>query len=140
MPRSSCSPPIDGSALASARPSSSIIHIGEAHPPMRRKTMQIEGQQEPVQGQPVQDTSTRPVPNDEDQDTIELDSNPPILDHCVCDDRPIALRKGTRTCTKRPICNFVSFDLLSPVYRSFVSSLDQVQVPSTIEDAFRDPK
>lgn len=102
--------------------------------------MQIEGQQEPAQGQPVQDTSTRPVPNDGEQGTIELDSNPLISDHCVGDDRPIALRKGTRTCTKHPICNFVSFDLLSPVYRSFVSSLDQVQVPSTIEDAFRDPK
>lgn len=101
--------------------------------------MQMEGQQEPVQGQPVQDTSTRPVPNDIDQGTIELDSNPPISDHCVGDDRPIALRKGTRTCTKRPICNFVSFDLLSPVYRSFVSNLDQVyqlllRMPSGIQN------
>ena len=29
-------------------------------------------------------------------------------------DIPIALRKGTRSCTKHPICNYVSYENLSP--------------------------
>lgn len=37
-------------------------------------------------------------------------------------DLPIALRKGTRSCTKHPIANFVSFHRLSPLYRNFALS------------------
>lgn len=36
-------------------------------------------------------------------------------------DLPIALRKGTRTCTQHPISNSVSFDRLSSNFRCFVS-------------------
>ncbi|KAL0560616.1 hypothetical protein IC582_001025 [Cucumis melo] len=37
-------------------------------------------------------------------------------------DIPIALRKGTRSCTKHPICNYVSYDNLSPQFRAFTTN------------------
>ena len=36
-------------------------------------------------------------------------------------DIPIALRKGTRKCTKHPFSNFVSYSCLSPSHKAFVS-------------------
>lgn len=53
---------------------------------------------------------------------------------------PIALRKGVRSCTQHLISNFVSLDLLSLAYRAFVVNLDQVQVPSSINEGFQNPK
>lgn len=51
------------------------------------------------------------------------------------DNRPIALRKRVRSCMQYPICNVVSYDHLSPVYRAFVSNLDQVHILTNIKEA-----
>lgn len=53
---------------------------------------------------------------------------------------PIALRKGVRTCTKHPICRFITYEGLSPSYKTFVSTLDSVQVPKTIQEALGNPE
>ncbi|KAL0557270.1 hypothetical protein IC582_005796 [Cucumis melo] len=50
--------------------------------------------------------------------TRKLDEYDPSLDI------PIALRKDTRSCTKHLICNYVSYDNLSPQFRAFTASLD----------------
>ena len=53
---------------------------------------------------------------------------------------PIALRKGIRTCTNHPISRFVSYDRLSPSYHAFVSVLDSIQIPTTIQEALKHPE
>ena len=52
---------------------------------------------------------------------------------------PIAVRKGTRTCTQHPIKNFISYAGLSPSYRAFTSGLDDVQIPANIQEALSHP-
>ena len=51
---------------------------------------------------------------------------------------PIALRKGVRSCTSHPISKFVSYEGLSPTYHAFVSAIDNVQIPKSIEEALKD--
>ncbi|XP_062090436.1 retrovirus-related Pol polyprotein from transposon RE1 isoform X1 [Humulus lupulus] len=81
---------------------------------------------------------------------LELDPHPPEIhsglsnpsrDNVIHinDDLPIALRKGVRACTQHPIGNFVSYKILSPSYQAFVSTLDSVQIPRTIQEALTDP-
>ncbi|KAL0553695.1 hypothetical protein IC582_007597 [Cucumis melo] len=53
---------------------------------------------------------------------------------------PIALRKGTRSCTKHPICNYVSYDNLSPQFRAFTASLDSTIIPKNIYTALECPE
>ncbi|RVW89546.1 Retrovirus-related Pol polyprotein from transposon TNT 1-94 [Vitis vinifera] len=50
---------------------------------------------------------------------------------------PIALRKGVKRCTDHPIGNYVTYEGLSPSYRAFATSLDDTQVPNTIQEAFK---
>lgn len=88
----------------------------------------------------------------EDHHESELDPHPPEihsglsnpsydnLSHINDDSNvPIALRKGVRTCTKHPIGNFVSYKTLSPSYQAFVSVIDNIQIPRTIQEALIDP-
>ncbi|MCR2848129.1 hypothetical protein KN825_16495, partial [Weizmannia coagulans] len=56
------------------------------------------------------------------------------------DDRPIALRKGKRTCTQHPIQDFIAYDNLSPTHRALVSSLDAIQIPRSIQEALKIPE
>ncbi|RVW88342.1 Retrovirus-related Pol polyprotein from transposon TNT 1-94 [Vitis vinifera] len=53
---------------------------------------------------------------------------------------PIAWRKGVRSCTQHPIGNFISYDKLSPTFRTFTSSITEIQVPQNIQEAFKYPK
>ena len=71
-----------------------------------------------------------------DSDSIPTDSgNPlPISTHDIPTemldlDLPIVVRKGVRSCTQYPISNFVSYDSLSPSYRTFLSSLNSISIP-----------
>ncbi|KAL4036983.1 hypothetical protein IC575_000564 [Cucumis melo] len=66
--------------------------------------------------------------------TRKLDEYDPSLDI------PIALRKGTRSCTKHPICNYVSSDNLSPQFRAFTVSLDSTIIPKDIYTALECPE
>ena len=53
---------------------------------------------------------------------------------------PIALRKGVRSYTSHPIYNFVSYEGLSPSFHVFVTNLDKIQIPNTIQEALMLPK
>jgi len=64
-------------------------------------------------------------------------------------DLPIALRKATRTNAGVPrpkygfennISNYVSYASLSPAYKSFIASLQSVQVPKDWKEAKQNPK
>ncbi|KAL1085955.1 hypothetical protein V6Z11_D08G083900 [Gossypium hirsutum] len=48
---------------------------------------------------------------------------------------PIAVRKGTRSCTQHPISRFVSYGNLSKSYKAFVTNVDSVKTPKNIEEA-----
>ena len=52
-------------------------------------------------------------------------------------DQPIALRKGIRSCTQHPLCNHLSYSNLSPCYRAFVTSLNQIQIPNSVQEALK---
>ena len=45
---------------------------------------------------------------------------------------PITLRKGTKSYTKHPICNYVSYESLSLQVRVFTASLDSTMLPKNI--------
>ncbi|XP_040948287.1 uncharacterized protein [Gossypium hirsutum] len=48
---------------------------------------------------------------------------------------PIAVRKGTRSCTQHPISRFVSYGNLSKSYKAFVTNVDSIKIPKNIEEA-----
>jgi len=54
-------------------------------------------------------------------------------------DIPIALRKGTRTCTKHPLSQFVSYSRLSPSYKALVLHLTSVSIPNHVQKALSSP-
>ena len=47
-------------------------------------------------------------------------------------DIPIVVRKGTKSCTKYSMCNYVFYDNLSLQFRAFTASLDSTVVPKNI--------
>ena len=53
---------------------------------------------------------------------------------------PIALRKGTRSCTKHSISNYVSYENLSQQFRAFTTSLDSTTIPKSIHLALKCPE
>ncbi|WVZ07939.1 hypothetical protein V8G54_021285 [Vigna mungo] len=53
-------------------------------------------------------------------------------------DLPIAIRKGTRNCTKKPLyplSNYVSYDKLLANHKSFIVNLNSVVIPNNITEA-----
>jgi len=54
------------------------------------------------------------------------------------DDLSIALRKGTRSCTKYPISHFVTTKHLSMQHQSFLSAIDAIRVPTSVQEALKD--
>ena len=50
-------------------------------------------------------------------------------------DLPLALRKGTGSCTIHPISQFVSLQNLSPQYEAFTTQLFSHGIPITVEEA-----
>ena len=55
-------------------------------------------------------------------------------------DLPIAFRKGTRTCTKYHLCNFLSYQNLSPSFKNFTSKVSCVVIPKNIQEALKGPE
>ena len=53
-------------------------------------------------------------------------------------DLPIAIRKGTRECTKRPLyplANYLSFKHFSPSHKAFLVNLNTIAIPTTLSEA-----
>lgn len=68
----------------------------------------------------------------------ETNTNQPELEFTNLD-LPIAIRKGVRNCTKHPLAKFVSYHRLSPTHISFLTSLDSIVIPKSVEEALKDP-
>lgn len=69
-------------------------------------------------------------------DTSDCELTPPVVDDS---DVPIAIRKGVRSCTQHPISRFVSYEKLSPSYHAFVTAIDSIEVPNSIQEALLHP-
>ncbi|RVW76413.1 hypothetical protein CK203_056591 [Vitis vinifera] len=54
-------------------------------------------------------------------------------------DLPIALRKGTRACTKHPIAKYISYSNLSDNYRAFTTNISKLVVPRNIQETLDEP-
>ncbi|RVW12310.1 Retrovirus-related Pol polyprotein from transposon TNT 1-94 [Vitis vinifera] len=54
-------------------------------------------------------------------------------------DLPIALRKGTRACTKHPIAKYISYSNLSNNYRAFTTNISKLVIPRNIQEALDEP-
>ncbi|KAK4381917.1 Retrovirus-related Pol polyprotein from transposon RE1 [Sesamum angolense] len=55
-------------------------------------------------------------------------------------DLPIALRKGKRSFTAHPLANSISYDHLSPSFRTFAASLSSTFIPRTYHEAVLHPE
>ncbi|XP_057749111.1 retrovirus-related Pol polyprotein from transposon RE1 isoform X1 [Arachis stenosperma] len=86
--------------------------------------------------------------NPEDGPTIVLQELPGKSEIVTSNNNlPIALRKETRTCTKKvlknstnhPISNYVSYQNLSQKHRAFTSKITNLFEPRNIEEALDDP-
>jgi len=53
-------------------------------------------------------------------------------------DIPIAIKKGVRRCTQYPLANYLSYHWLSLKHFSFLTSLDSIIIPKTVEEALKD--
>ena len=66
-------------------------------------------------------------------------STEPTLDISKSDlDWPIALGKGTKTCTKHPLHLFLSYSKLSPTHKAFLTNLHTIPIPKTFSKAIGD--
>ncbi|RVW53345.1 Retrovirus-related Pol polyprotein from transposon RE1 [Vitis vinifera] len=98
----------------------------------RRKRQELEHGSQSTCGQYIDSNSSLPEEN------IGEDRAGEVLIPSIDDSTlPIALRKGVRRCTDHPIGNYVTYEGLSPSYRAFATSLDDTQVPNTIQEAFK---
>ncbi|KAG8479954.1 hypothetical protein CXB51_025047 [Gossypium anomalum] len=70
------------------------------------------------------------------EDCLEEEVSPPSSSIYL----PIAVRKGTRSCTQHPISRFVSYGNLSKSYNAFVSNVDSIETPKNIEEALKSTK
>ena len=48
---------------------------------------------------------------------------------------PVAIRKGTRACTKYPIAKYISYNQLSETHRAFTTNISDIVVPRNIQEA-----
>ncbi|RVW24406.1 Retrovirus-related Pol polyprotein from transposon RE1 [Vitis vinifera] len=99
---------------------------------LAQSTNELEQGSQPTCGQYIDSISSLPEENIGEDRAREV-LIPSIDDSTL----PIALRKGVRRCTDHPIGNYVTYEGLSPSYRAFATSLDDTQVPNTIQEAFK---
>ena len=91
---------------------------------LRRYSRRDKAEEAIMQSTQSQESSPSELPSHESS-SGEL----PTTLECFNDlDKPIAQRKGVRSCTKHPISNFVSYESLSPSYRAFALSISFVSI------------
>jgi hypothetical protein len=91
----------------------------------------------PHASSPLQVYTHWPLPSTPTPPPSSVPSSDPLP--LASDSLPIALRKGTRSCTtKHPISQFVSTSSLSPSHSCFISHLSTISIPKTVQDALSD--
>ena len=117
--------------------------------PQSKKELRVYARKHPKKSkdQPIISASSQPeIPEDGSAEIPqELPGNTEIPTSHT--DLPIAIRKGTRTCTQKspktstnhPISKYVSYQNLSQNHRAFTSKITNLFVPRNIEEALDDP-
>ena len=98
----------------------------------RRKKKTHEDVEQGTHPEPVIEFEPNP-----DSKEINSGNNEPISSELDDLDLPIVKRKGVRSCTNHPIYNYISYKNLSPGYQTFISSLSDIKVPNTIQEALK---
>lgn len=91
----------------------------------------------PIQSSQESEPSSIPSEIHLGNSSSDLSPTNPMVDDL---DLPIAHRKGVRNCTQHSILKFVSYQGLSKSYQAFVSTLDSVQVPGSMQEALEHPE
>ena len=106
--------------------------------PLDTHVIEAEGSGEEAAYLDESNTDTPEVPID-DRDVATADNNQIPYEQDAEDmEWPIALRKGIRSCRKRvnyPLCHYVSYEKISLEYKSFLTELDNMSVPKTVNEA-----
>lgn len=79
---------------------------------------------------PLQAQESEPEQGNEISPTLD-DLSPNIY-------QPIAIRKGKRECTKKPLypmANYMSFQKFSPSHKTFLSKINTISIPKTLHEA-----
>ena len=84
---------------------------------------------------PITDLSVPSVP--------ELESKTELVPTVLAQNHdlnlPIALRKGTRACTKHPMAKYISYDTLFENYRAFTTNISKLVIPRNIQETLDEP-
>ncbi|XP_020692356.2 uncharacterized protein LOC110106718 [Dendrobium catenatum] len=105
------------------------------HVYIKRKRHELKHGSQPTCGQDINPISS---PHEENIGMEKVGDVPiPKIDDSTM---PIVLRKGVRRCTCYPIGNYVTYRGLSPSYKAFATSLDDIHVPSTTKEALQNSK
>ena len=103
----------------------------------QRKTHQKSQSQHVPLGNDKSGPSRTEAPDITGSPTLNLPSIPFISSLDL--DIPIALRKGTLTCTKYPIAKYLSYKKLFKTHKAFTSKISHILVPRNIQEALDDP-
>jgi len=72
---------------------------------------------------------------------IPAPSNPdPVSSNLDDLDMPISLRKRVRRCTQHPLAHYISYHRLSQTHKSFLTSLNTIVIPKSVDEALKDHK
>ena len=80
----------------------------------------------------VSTDDNRPHASESDALDISLNNYESNLDYL-----PIALRKGKRSCTKYSISQFVYSKHLSSQHQSFISAIDSIRIPKSVQETLK---
>jgi len=82
--------------------------------------------------------SQHETPFDPQPDSKKVCSLDPVHFFAIDLDIPIAIRKGVRRCTQHPLANYHSYHRLSSRHISFLTTLDTIVIPNSMEEALKD--
>jgi hypothetical protein len=106
----------------------------------RRNRNELENQEHQPHSQVVDPSESYDTSQGQSEDITTLESTERSVSTVNHDDRPIALRKGTRACTQYPLYNLIAIDNISTSYQVFIQNLDKNNIPHSIHEALRIPE
>lgn len=108
------------------------------------RPLQVYSRRKAIITEPVHIQESEPTTGNEVNTSLQSSPTVPIASHELVGtsepDLPIAVRKGTRTCTKHPLyplSSFVSYERLSSSHKSFLTHLNTISIPKTLSEALK---
>lgn len=88
---------------------------------------------------PIHQVYSRRNSNTEGLKFLSTDKETGNIPSNLSDNLPIALRKGTRECTKHPLYTFLAYDRLGSTFNTFTCNLEREYIPSCVDEALKNP-